>query len=357
MATSGAAASCGRCSTVVNTPNLTAWTTHLYPAINCTNAASSGADWAVGDEGTSVLQTIDGQQTMFCSDFTIFDEDAGVYPGPGVTITGQVKVEDPPNTEDRDNDYWGFALGFNGGDEGPGGSSGDADYVLIDWMRAGERHSASCRQNGPGSSGSDVCERYPGYDPDIFSGGGANLPVEECGPVQCQNEDNLPEEWNQAAVGLAASQVRGLTHADLMWSHQVCPAIDNDEGNFSTGYIQELQRGQTFGSKEWEYTSPSKEWYDFRFDISSRIIRVYVDDCDTPEMTISATELVGRNEFNVGHFWAFLLLQFRAEKCPVLWFHCRTDLPREWRHANSSANVHFMPRTTPLLCRRLWHSW
>ena len=295
MATSGAAASCGRCSTVVNTPNLTAWTTHLYPAINCTNAASSGADWAVDDGGTSVLQTIDGQQTMFCSGFKIFDED------PGVTITGQVKVEDPPNTEDRNNDYWGFALGFNGGDEGPDGSSRDADYVLIDWMRAGERHSASCRQNGP-SSGSDVCERYPGYDPDIFAGGGANLPVDECGPVQCQKRSDLPDEWDQATVGLAASHVRGLTHADLMWSHQGCPAIDNDEGNFSTGFIQELKRGQTFGSKGWEYTTPSKEWYDIRFDISSRIIRVYVDDCDTPEMTISATELVGRNEFNVGHF-------------------------------------------------------
>ena len=312
MATSGAAASCGRCSGVINTPNLNAWTTHLYPAINCSASSGAGADWVVGDEGTSVLQKVDGQQTMFCSDFKIFDEDAGVYPGgPGVTITGQVRVEDPLNTDDRDNDYWGFALGFNGGDEGPDGSSRDADYVLVDWMRAGERHSASCRKNGPSSSGSDVCERYLGYDPV-----GANLPVDECGPVQCQNRSDLPDEWEQATVGLAASHVRGLAHADLMWSHQACPAIDNDEGNFSTGFIQELKRGQTFGSKGWEYSSPSKEWYDFRFDISSRTVRVYVDDCDTPEMTISATELVGRNEFNVGHFCFYNFSQ--VSLCNVL---------------------------------------
>ena len=260
------ASSCGGCGTFVDIPNLNAWTPYLYPEIQkkCSDF-TFGADWDVQDDGNSVLQTIDGQQTMFCSDFKIFDEDSGP-----LTISGQVRVEEPTDGEGGDNDYWGFALGFNDGDQGTRFGGTPADYVLIDWKRDSERYSTSCLEQDDG-----FCQPYPGYDPNP---GGSNLPVDECGPVQCQDEADLPPEWNQATVGLAASQVRGLPHADLMWSHQYCPAIDNDEGNFSTGDIQELKRGRKFGNKGWEYSSPSKEWYDFRFDISSRVIRVYVDD-------------------------------------------------------------------------------
>ena len=260
---------CAGCSGSGVAPiDLSDWTQYLYPEIqkNCTEF---GADWNVQEGGNSVLQTINGQQTMFCSPFKIFDEDSEIFAGP-VTITGQVRVEEPTDGEGRGNDYWGFALGFNNGDEGIRIGGSPADYVLIDWMQESQRVSTSCLEEDDG-----FCQPYPGYDPNP---GGSNLPVDECGPVQCQDEADLPPEWNQATVGLAASQVRGLPHADLMWSHQYCPAIDNDEGNFSTGDIQELKRGRKFGNKGWEYSSPSKEWYDFRFDISSRVIRVYVDD-------------------------------------------------------------------------------
>lgn len=271
----------------------------MYPEIkNDCPGSTFGAKWEVEDEGKSVIQTINGQQAMFCSPFEILDEDFGYFSGP-VTFTGQVKVEEPPsgNKDDRDNDYFGFGLGFNRGDQSPGGRSKNADYVLIDWKRGDQRYSNSCRQNEPDPD-SDVCERYDGYNPR-----GSNEPVRQCKPVKCQNRPDLPDEWNQATEGLAATQIIGLAHADLMWSHQVCEAINNDEGNFSTGFVQELGRGQKFGSEGWEYSEDrNNRWYDFRFDISSDVIRVYVDDCESPEMIIRARDLVGRNEFNNGLF-------------------------------------------------------
>ena len=88
-----------------------------------------------------------------------------------------------------------------------------------------------------------------------------------------------------------------------MWSHQACPAFDNAEGRFSTGFIQELGRGRRFGDQSWEYSSDrNKEWYDFRFDISADVMRVYIDDCETPELTVRARDLIGRNQFNNGQF-------------------------------------------------------
>ena len=291
---------CGGCSNFVPEPiDLSDWKPYLYPKIkNDCPGSTFGAEWDIQDDGYSVIQRKNGQQAMFCSPFKILDEDFGFFSGP-VTFTGQVKVEEPPEDEDRDDDYWGFALGFNKGDQGPGGSSRSADYVLIDWKRDNQRYSNSCRQNEPDpDSDPPQCNRYEGYDPR-----GSNEPVDACTPVQCQNRRDLPDEWNQATEGLAATQVLGLAHADIMWSHQVCEAINNDEGNFRTGFVQELKRGQTFGDKGWEYSRDrDKAWYDFRFDISSDVIRVYVDDCDTPEMIIRATDLIGRNEFNNGLF-------------------------------------------------------
>jgi hypothetical protein len=241
---------------------------------------------------------------MFCSPFKIFDDDDAFdfFSGP-VTFTGRVRVEEPPTDEERDNDYWGFALGFNAGDAGPldGGSGIDANYILIDWKRGDQRYSNSCREEDPEDG---TCPRYPGYDPNEPPEEGENVPVPQCKPVQCQirlDENDLPDEWNQATEGLAASQVLGLAHADLMWSHVVCPAEDNSQGDFSTGFIEELVRGRRFGNVGWEYYD-TKEWYDFRFDISSDVIRVYVDDCENPELVIRARDLIGRNEFNNGHF-------------------------------------------------------
>jgi hypothetical protein len=289
---------CGGCSDIQPEPiDLRRWTPHLYPRIkNDCPGSTFGASWDVQDGGESVIQTINGQQALYCSDFNIFD-DFDFFSG-AVTFTGRVKVEEPPFGESRDDDYFGFALGFRDGDELPGRSSRRADYILIDWKRGDQRYSNSCRENDPTG---DRCLRYPGYDPR-----GTNLPVSECGPVVCQellDRGELVEEWNQATSGLAASQVLGLVHADLSWSHQSCPAYNDDEGNWSTGFIQELTRGRTFGNQGWEYSSDrGREWYDFRFDISADVINVYVDDCETPEMTVRARDLIGRNEFNNGLF-------------------------------------------------------
>ena len=353
---------CGGCSNFDPEPiDLRSWTPHLYPRIkNDCPGSTFGADWDVQDGGETVIQRVNGQQAMFCSDFNIFD-DFDFFTG-DVTFTGRVKVEEPPPGEDRDNDFFGFALGFRDGDESPGRRSARADYVLFDWKRrdpdwdpitgGDQRYSNSCREDDPGTE--DRCQRYAGYNPR-----GTNLPVDQCGPVTCQDllkDDLLPEGWNEATVGFAASQVIGLAHADLMWSHQACPAKNNKDGQFRSGFIQELGRGRRFGDQSWEYSDDrDKEWYDFRFDISADVMRVYIDDCETPEITVRARDLIGRNQFNNGQFcfynysqvsgvgWGvsscvtvehffslqlILLLIFLplAGECTIQWFHGRAEL-------------------------------
>mmetsp|Transcript_7810 Transcript_7810/g.16289 ORF Transcript_7810/g.16289 Transcript_7810/m.16289 type:complete len:1072 (+) Transcript_7810:106-3321(+) len=289
-------------SSTVTPIDLNDWSVHLYPEIkNDCPGSTFGANWFVQDasgrRGDTVIQTLNGQQTMFCSPFNIFDPFFSDFDD-GVTFTGQIKVEEPPTGETRDDDYFGFALGFNPGDELPDAAdSRGADFILVDWKRDSQLYSNSCREDEPGED--DNCLRFPGYDPR-----GSNQPVEQCDPVRCQDVAGLPSDWNEATEGLAASQVLGLAHADLFWSHFSCPATDrSNEGDFSTGFIEELTRGETRGNTGWNYEQDrNKEWYDFRFDISRTRIRVYVDNCEVPEMTIRAEDLISRNRFNDGKF-------------------------------------------------------
>jgi hypothetical protein len=91
--------------------NLSSWTVQDY---------SPGAgNWTVQSGNTSVVQSRNGQPTVFLSDQSAL----------GTDIQGKVKV-----TTFSDNDFIGFVLGFDNGDF----SDPLADYLLIDWKQGNQ---------------------------------------------------------------------------------------------------------------------------------------------------------------------------------------------------------------------------
>jgi hypothetical protein len=90
------------------TVDLSTWTVQNY---------SSGAgSWNVASGGGSVLQTINGNPTVFLSDQSAV----------GTSVKGKIKVE-----TSSDDDFIGFVLGFNSGDF----SNPLADFLLVDWKQ------------------------------------------------------------------------------------------------------------------------------------------------------------------------------------------------------------------------------
>lgn len=99
------------------TVDLGLWSDESYPAV-------TGFDpgvWTVSGDSLSVNQSINGQPTLFVSDFDVA----------GLAIEGMVTV----NTAD-DDDLIGFALGFIPGDANPGDNT--ADYLLVDWKQGNQ---------------------------------------------------------------------------------------------------------------------------------------------------------------------------------------------------------------------------
>lgn len=88
---------------------LDTWAAESYPAVSGFGAGS----WNVATDDTSVTQTVNGQPTVFYSDFMARNTD----------VTGSLQVGG------GDDDLVGFVLGFEPGDS----SSTNADYLLIDW--------------------------------------------------------------------------------------------------------------------------------------------------------------------------------------------------------------------------------
>lgn len=146
----GMAASAGAWTPV----DLNDWTAESYPAV----AGFGAGEWVVAPDGESVRQTVNGQPTVFYSDFAV----------DGKVVRGRVMVDTT-----SDDDFIGFVLGFNPGDADPGSVA--ADYLLVDWKQADQVFDF-----GPPS--------------DITPGG-------------------------LAAEGLAVSRVRGVPTADEFWQH------------------------------------------------------------------------------------------------------------------------------------------
>lgn len=131
--------------------NLNTWTAESYPAVSGFGAGV----WTVVPDGSSVLQSVNGQPTLFYSDFNAFN----------TQVKGKIKVG-----ADGDDDFVGFVLGFQPGDT----SSSTADYLLVDWKQGTQSFDFGSPSTTPGTT---------------------------------------------AFVGLAASRVTGIPTADEFWGH------------------------------------------------------------------------------------------------------------------------------------------
>lgn len=136
---------------------LDTWTAESYPAVSGFGAGS----WSVSPDLTRVDQTVNGQPTVFYSEFSARNTD----------VTGQLSVAG------GDDDYVGFVLGFEPGDT----LSASADYLLIDWKGGTQSFDFS---GPPGAN------QTPG---------------------------------SVAPAGLAVSRVTGVPTADELWGHTSFP--------------------------------------------------------------------------------------------------------------------------------------
>ena len=175
--------------------------------------------WTVkGALKDAVLQTANPNPAMFYSDFDAANRVLRVSVNGG-----------------GDDDYLGFALGFQPGDS----MNPSADYLLIDWKRTDQEFTWGC-------GGELVAKR-----------------------------------------GLAVSRVFGVPSDGEFWGHvnvdEACSDVDNG--------LQELQRGFAFGSAGWEVNRT----YVFEFRFTESSLRVSVDG--TPELDITGNFEDGRFAF------------------------------------------------------------
>jgi hypothetical protein len=157
-------------------------------------------------DGYSVLQSVNGQPTLFYSNFDVFNTE--VEGASQVVATG-------------DDDYIGFALGFQPGDA----TNPDADYLLIDWKQGNQSFDFGAPSCTPGS---------------------------------------------YAPAGLAVSRVSGIPTADEFWGHTNFNSSCSDANNG----LQQLARGANLGWTGWGDNTP----YSFKFEYSATALKVYVND-------------------------------------------------------------------------------
>jgi len=123
---------------------------------------------------------VNGQPTFFYSDFTAF----------GTSVTGKIR---PGGGDD---DYVGFALGFQPGDS----TNAAANYLLVDWKQGTQSFDFGAPSNSPGGN---------------------------------------------ALSGLAVSRVTGIPDADEFWQHKNLASTPAGSG------LQELARGTNLGNTGW----------------------------------------------------------------------------------------------------------
>lgn len=213
---SGAAAAVALASVAHAAPvDLHAWTAESYPAVSGFGAGV----WTVSSDGSSVHQSVNGQPTLFMSDFGAI----------GTEVRGRIVSHGG-----GDDDFIGFALGYNPGDTG----NAAADYLLLDWKKATQFYDFGTPSSTPGST---------------------------------------------ALVGLALSRVSGTPTADEFWGHW-------NDGAQPSG-LQELARGATLGSTGWV----NETSYEFRFVFQPNSLQVYVDD--TLQISVAGSFSAGRMAF------------------------------------------------------------
>ena len=180
--------------------NLNTWTAESYPAVQGFNPGI----WTVAGDGNSVVQSVNGQPTFFYSDFN----------AQGSAFTGTI------NVSGGDDDYIGFALGFNPGDT----LNGSANYLLIDWKQGTQDFNFGSPSDSPGG----IADR-----------------------------------------GLAVSRVTGVPTADEFWQHTDYNTTNSPGGQGLT----ELARGANLGDTGWVQNTD----YEFTFDFGPNNLKVFVD--------------------------------------------------------------------------------
>ena len=168
----------------------------------------STSQWVVSADGRSVNQVKNSRPAFFYGDFPAF----------GTRVTGTLRVEDPGDDDDFDNDFVGFALGFDPGDTTDAG----ANFLLIDWKRADQ--------------------------------------FEDPSPTTCPGQ-------TEGLEGLAVSRVFGIPEAKELWGKI------NDSCNGPENGVQQLARGATLGDVGWERFTD----YQFTFQVDAERLRVWVD--------------------------------------------------------------------------------
>jgi hypothetical protein len=179
--------------------NLGTWTAESYPAVTGFGAGV----WTVAPGGGSVRQSVNGQPTFFYSDFN----------AQGTTAKGTIRVD----SGSGDDDFIGFALGFNPGDS----SNATANYLLIDWKRG---------------------TQFFDFGSPSGSGGGT------------------------ATAGLAVSRVTGTPDADEFWQHR------NLAGTPAGSGLSELARAATLGATGWGEATDYE--FEFQFGPSNLVVLV-----------------------------------------------------------------------------------
>lgn len=89
----------------------------------------TNSNWGIQDQQNSVLQTVNGNPTFFCSDFTAFEND----------LAGVITV-----VTTSDDDFIGFALGYESGDL----TNPNADFLLVDWKQNNQSASGAFGRRG-----------------------------------------------------------------------------------------------------------------------------------------------------------------------------------------------------------------
>lgn len=107
--------------------DLNTWTAESYPAV----AGFGAGVWTVAPGGGTVTQSVNGQPTMFFSDFTVFN----------TQVSGQI------NVTGGDDDFIGFVFGFDPGDS----ANPNADYLLVDWKRGNQNFNFGAPSCTPGA--------------------------------------------------------------------------------------------------------------------------------------------------------------------------------------------------------------
>lgn len=197
--------------------DLSSWTAESYPAV----AGFPAGNWVPAGDNLSVTQTNNGQPTFYYSDFGAF----------GTAFEGEITVTG------SDDDFIGFALGFQPGDStNPG-----ADYLLVDWKQGNQPYNFSSPSCTPGST---------------------------------------------APQGLAVSRVTGIPTADEFWGH-----LDLGDCGSQVGSVQELARATSLGNVGWAQSTA----YTFGFEFDATSLDVYVNGA--LEISISGTFGDGRIAF------------------------------------------------------------